>query len=113
LATINSPADVYKLETGNITMSFDFNSIIAIVLLFVDGLLFGIAAKKGITSAILIIVGLILAGAIGLTIPFITTTNIWTHILNIFMSQASHIGVVFYALPLFWIVGFGIGLWKG
>ena len=101
------------LETKKITMSFDLNSIIPIVLLFVDGLLFGIAAKKGITSAILIIVGLILAGAVGLTIPFITTANIWTHIINIFMSQASHIGALFYAMPLFWIVGFGIGLWKG
>ena len=72
-----------------------------------------IAAKKGITSAILIIVGLVLAGAIGLTIPFITTADIWTHVVNIFMSQASHIGAIFYAMPLFWIVGFGIGLWKG
>jgi hypothetical protein len=94
-------------------MSMTLSAIIPIVLLFVDGLLFGIAAKKGITSAILIIVGLILAGAIGLTIPFITTANIWSHIVNIFMSQASHIGAVFYAMPLFWIVGFGIGLWKG
>ena len=94
-------------------MGIDVNSIIPIVLLFVDGLIFGIAAKKGITSAILIIVGLVLAGAVGLTIPFITTADIWTHITNIIASQASHIGAVFYAMPIFWIVGFGIGLWKG
>jgi hypothetical protein len=94
-------------------MSFDINSLIPIVLLFVDGLIFGIAAKKGIMSAILIIVGLVLAGAIGLTIPFVSTTDVWTHLINIFMSQASHIGGVFYAMPIFWIIGFGIGLWKG
>jgi hypothetical protein len=94
-------------------MSIDLNSLITIVLLFVDGLIFGVAAKKGVTSAILIIIGLILAGAVGLTIPFITTADIWTHIVNIFMSQASHIGDIFYAMPVFWIVGFGIGLWKG
>ncbi|MDG6999221.1 MAG: hypothetical protein JRN15_08920 [Nitrososphaerota archaeon] len=94
-------------------MTYDINSIIPIVLLFVDGLLFGIAAKKAVTSAILIVVGLVLATAVGVTIPFITTADIWTHVFNILRSQASHIGPVFFAMPLFWIVGFGIGLWKG
>jgi hypothetical protein len=88
-------------------------SIVSIILLFADGLIFGVAAKKGITSAILIIVGLILAGAIGLAIPFITESSVMTHIYNIFVSQAAHIGAVFYAFPIFWIIGFGIGLWKG
>ncbi|MDG6906164.1 MAG: hypothetical protein JRN20_10315 [Nitrososphaerota archaeon] len=94
-------------------MSPTLDSIIPIVLLFVDGLIFGFAAKKAVTSVILIIVGLVLAGAAGVTIPFITTADIWTHVYNIFVSQAAHIGAVFYAMPLFWIVGFGIGLWKG
>ena len=94
-------------------MSYSISTLLPIVLLFVDGLIFGIAAKKGITSAILIIVGLVLAGAIGLTIPFISTTDVWTHLINIMISQASHIGAVFYAMPIFWIVGFGLGLWKG
>ena len=94
-------------------MAFNASSLIPIVLLFVDGLIFGIAAKKGVMSAILIVVGLILAGAVGITIPFLSTANVWSHIVNIAMSQASHIGAVFYAMPIFWIVGFGIGLWKG
>ena len=94
-------------------MSIDTNSIISVVLLFADGLIFGVAAKKGITSAILIIAGLVLAGAAGLTIPFITTADVWTHIVNIFTSQAAHIGAIFYALPIFWIFGFAIGIWKG
>jgi|SRR5579862_3219261 len=87
--------------------------VVSIVLLFADGLVFGLAAKKGLSSAILIIVGLVLAGAIGLTIPFISLSDVWTHVVNIFLSQASHIGAIFYAFPIFWIIGFGIGLWKG
>jgi hypothetical protein len=87
--------------------------IVSIVLLFSDGLVFGLAAKKGISSAILIIVGLVLAGAIGLSIPFISLSDVWGHLVNIFLSQASHIGAVFYAFPIFWIIGFGIGLWRG
>ncbi len=89
------------------------SAIVPIILLFADGLIFGVAAKKGVMSAILIIVGLILAGAIGLTIPFLTTANIWSHVVNIATSQAKHIGPVFYTMPIFWIIGFGIGLWKG
>lgn len=90
-----------------------YSSIISIVLLFVDGLIFGLAAKKGIMSAILIIVGLVLAGGIGLSIPFISMSVITSHLVNIFISQASHIGAIFYAFPVFWIIGFGLGLWKG
>jgi hypothetical protein len=87
--------------------------IVSIVLLFADGLVFGLAAKKGVTSLILLIVGIILAGAIGLAIPFISLPDVWSHVEGIVSSQVSHIGAIFYAFPLFWIVGFGIGLWKG
>jgi len=87
--------------------------VVSIILLFADGLVFGLAAKKGITSAILIVVGIVLAGAIGLAIPFISLSDVWSHIVNIALSQAGHIGVVFYSFPIFWIIGFGIGLWKG
>jgi len=87
--------------------------IVSIILLFADGLVFGLAAKKGVTSAILIIIGLVLAGAIGLAIPFISLSDVWTHVVNIFLSQASHIGAIFYSFPIFWLIGFGLGLWKG
>ena len=87
--------------------------VVSIILLFADGLVFGLAAKKGITSAILIIVGIVLAGAIGLTIPFISLSDVWSHIVNIVLSQANHIGAVFYSFPIFWLIGLGIGLWKG
>jgi hypothetical protein len=90
-----------------------YSWIVSILLLFVDGLIFGLAAKKGILSAVLIVIGLVLAGAIGISIPFLTIGDVTTHIVNIFISQASHIGAVFYSFPVFWIIGFGIGLWKG
>jgi ABC-type phosphate/phosphonate transport system permease subunit len=90
-----------------------FASIIGVILTFVDGLIFGVAVKKAITSVILVVVALLLAGFIGLTIPFLSTSNIMTHLLNILISQARLIGPLIYALPLFWIVGFALGIWKG
>jgi hypothetical protein len=90
-----------------------YSSIITIVLLFVDGALFGLAIKKAVISVILIIVGLILASLIGLSIPFISTGDIWMHVINIFMTQAAHIGPIFYGFPIFWIIGFALGIWKG
>jgi hypothetical protein len=90
-----------------------YSWIVSIVLLFVDGLIFGLAAKKGLISAILIVIGLVLAGAIGISIPFLSVGDVMSHIYNIFLSQASHIGGIFYTFPVFWIIGFGIGLWKG
>jgi hypothetical protein len=90
-----------------------YASIIGVILVFIDGLIFGVAVKKAITSAILIVVGLIIAGFAGVAIPFLTTSNMETHLTNILISQARHIGPIFYTLPLFWIVGFALGIWKG
>jgi ABC-type sulfate transport system permease subunit len=92
-----------------------YASIISIILLFVDGLLFGLAAKKGIMSIVLIVIGIILAGVLGLTIPFVSFNLIWSHIVNIVTTQAAanNLGGIFYAFPIFWIIGFAIGIWKG
>ena len=87
--------------------------IIGILLLLVDGFLFGIAGKKAVTSVLLIIVGLALAGFIGLVIPFLTLNDVWTRVVSILVSQASHIGPIVYTFRVFWIIGFGLGLWKG
>ena len=95
------------------TQLLPYASIIGIVLTFVDGLIFGIAIKKAIVSAILIVVGLLLAGFIGLAIPFLSTSSVTTHLLNIFVSQARLIGPLIYTIPLFWIIGFALGIWKG
>ncbi len=91
----------------------DLAGLVGIVLLFVDGLIFGIAVKKAILSVILVIIGIILAGFIGLAIPFISEADIITHVTNIIISQAQHLGVFVVAFPVFWLIGFGIALWKG
>src|SRR5262245_14995359 len=90
-----------------------YSSIITVILLFADGALFGLAVKKALVSVVLIVIALILAGVIGLSIPFIGMDAIWTHVINIFISQARHIGPVFYGFPIFWLLGFGLGIWKG
>ncbi|MHB8567295.1 MAG: hypothetical protein ACYC7D_13325 [Nitrososphaerales archaeon] len=90
-----------------------FEGVVGILLLLLDGFLFGVAAKKAVTSVILIIVGLLLAVFVGIVVPYLTVTDIWTHLASIISSQASHIGAIFYAFPLFWIIGFALGIWKG
>src|SRR5579859_5713198 len=86
----------FREKINLITPPTTIAGIVSVVLLFADGLVFGLAAKKGVSSAILVVVGLVLAGAIGLTIPFISLGDVWSHIVNIFLSQVSHIGAVFY-----------------
>jgi hypothetical protein len=87
--------------------------IIGVILLFADGVLFGVAIKKAIVSAVLIVVAVVLAGFVGLALPFLSASNIETHILNIMASQARIIGPQVFALPIFWLLGLAIGLWKG
>ena len=87
--------------------------IIGIVLLLADGFIFGIAVKKGISSVILIILGLLLAAFIGLAIPFLSVSGIWTHMVDVIISVASHIGALIYVFPISLIIGFALGLWQG
>ena len=90
-----------------------YSDVISLILLFVDGLLFGLAAKKGLMSIIFVVVGIILAGLIGLSIPFLGLGDVWTHVVNIFVSQINNVGPIFGAFPIAWIIGFALGLWKG
>jgi len=87
--------------------------IVGIILFLADGLVFGVAAKKALTAIILVIIGLLLAGFIGIVIPFITASQVFSQLTRIIVSQASRIGPLVYSLPMFWIIGFALGLWKG
>ena len=87
--------------------------IVGILLLLADGFIFGIAVKKGISSVILIILGLLLAAFIGLAIPFLSVSGVWTHMVNVIISVASHIGALIYVFPVSLIIGFALGLWQG
>lgn len=84
--------------------------VVALILLFVDGLIFGVAAAKGILSLILVVVGLILASLIGVTIPFLSTGNITTHLTDIAITQARYFSYYIYSFPVAWIIGFIVGI---
>ncbi|MHB1909975.1 MAG: sialidase family protein [Nitrososphaerales archaeon] len=90
-----------------------YSSLITIALLFVSGLLMGIGVKKALVGAILIIVGLLVASFSGLGLPFLNPTFIVGHLLAIMQSQLKDLGPVFFTFPIFWIVGFAVGIWKG
>jgi hypothetical protein len=90
------------------------SDIVAVLLLLVDGAIIGVAVKKGLTSVILLAVGLLLAGFAGLTLPFsLTASDIVTHVTNIIISQIRYVGGVFSVFPIAWLVGFALGVWKG
>jgi hypothetical protein len=93
----------------------DFGSlsfIIVVLLLFVDGLIFGVAAAKGVTSIILVLLGLIIATFIGISIPFLnsSTGNFLSGIESLFVSTINRYGPAFFAMPILWIVGFLVGI---
>ena len=90
-----------------------YAAIINVVLLFVDGLLFGVAIKKGIVSIVLLVVALGLATYVGLSVPYLTTSEIVTHMTNIADSLYRHMGPVVVGFPIFFLIGLAIGIWKG
>ena len=90
-----------------------FSGLVTILLLFVEGLLFGLGAKKAVTSAFLIVAGILLAGVLGLSLPLLSVNYVVSHLIAIFLSQAAHLGPIFYSFPIFWIVGFAVGVLKG
>lgn len=86
---------------------------ITLLLGFLDGLLFGLAIKKALISVVLIVVAFILASFLGLSfIPSVSTSQISSTLFN-FFSQLNFgtLGVTF-SIVLF-VIGFGIGIWKG
>lgn len=90
-----------------------YSAIISVVILFLDGLFFGIAVKKGIVAAILLIIALVLSGYVSLSVQYLSLSDIMTHLLNIGLSLYSHLGLFLVTFPIFFILGLGIGLWRG
>jgi hypothetical protein len=84
-----------------------------LVLLFVDGAIFGLAIKKGFVSIILIVLGLIIASIVGLTIPFINGSSIASFVTGFILSEITRIGPLFLSFPILWIIGLLVGIWKG
>lgn len=100
----------------------DLNGIIVLVLALVDGLLFGLAIKKGIVSFILLIIAFIISGYIGLSfIPKISVSNLLSTVVSYVQANLQSItslipigsiGSVSLLVVLF-ALGLGIGIWKG
>ncbi len=92
-----------------------YSSIITIILLFADGAIFGLAAKKGMMSVLLIVIGILVGGVVGLSAPLgLSVSEIVSKVLNILLFQATHgATAIIYTFPIFWIIGFGVGIWKG
>ncbi|MEM0157939.1 MAG: hypothetical protein QW812_00310 [Thermoplasmataceae archaeon] len=90
-----------------------YSSIITMILVFLDGLLFGVAFKKAIASIILVIVAIIIASFLGLAfIPNISLTGLISQLVS--YAQGTQFGslVVSFTIVLF-VIGLGIGIWKG
>jgi hypothetical protein len=100
---------VAPLPPGLVPYDWVINS----VLIFADGLLFGLAVKKGLTSLALLIAAVLLAGYIELSIPFLNPSLIFQHLIDILASTLSHLGPVLVAFPIIFFIGFAVGIWKG
>ncbi len=84
-----------------------------ILLVFVDGLMFGLALKKAFVSVILILVALVIAYFLGLTfVPNISLSTVVQNLLS--YSSSVHFGslIITFSIVVF-IIGLGIGLWRG
>jgi hypothetical protein len=92
-----------------------YSSIITIILLFIDGAIFGLAAKRGMMAAVLIIIGILVAGLLGLSLPLgLSVNDVVSKLVHIAEFQAAHgATAIIYTFPIFWIIGFLVGLWKG
>ncbi|MEM3185693.1 MAG: hypothetical protein QXQ39_03295 [Conexivisphaerales archaeon] len=90
-----------------------YASLINLLLLFIDGLLFGFAAKKAVTSIILMVLAILLAGYIGLSIPFVSPTLIFSKLGTFAFTLYNAIGPIFFSYPIAFIAGIIVGFWKG
>jgi hypothetical protein len=100
----------------------DISGYVLLAIALIDGLLFGLAIKKGIVSAILLIIAFVLAGYAGLAfIPKISLSKIYSYATKFIFDNISkapglvslgHVGAITIVTVLF-LVGLGLGIWKG
>lgn len=86
---------------------------VTMVLIFIDGLMFGLALKKAFVSVILIFVALVIAYFLGLTfVPNISLAPIVQYITNYASTVQFGSLIVSFSIVVF-VIGLGIGLWRG
>lgn len=95
----------------------DIATILDPILTFVAGLLIGVAFKKGITAAILGVVGIIIAGYVGLT--FVSTAMLSSGMNQLFSFILTYVrtvqfGAITMSLSIIlFLIGLVLGVWKG
>ncbi len=90
-----------------------YQPIIDLILTFVDGLIFGVAIKKGILSFILAVVGVIIGSYIGITLPGLSLQLLITKAVTLASYLLSKAPLQLSSFPILFILGLAIGLWKG
>ena len=100
----------------------DISGYVILIIALIDGLLFGLAIKKGIVSAILLIIAFVLAAYAGLSfVPKISLSEISSYVTKFILDgidkapgllSLGHAGAITLVTVLF-LVGLGVGIWKG
>ncbi|MCL6090037.1 MAG: hypothetical protein M1393_03240 [Candidatus Thermoplasmatota archaeon] len=100
----------------------DYSGLVIPILALVDGLLFGLAVKKGVVSFVLLVVAIVVSGYVGFSfIPQVSVTSLinsvvsytTTHLqLLTTLIPIGNTGAVSLVVVLF-VVGLGVGIWKG
>jgi uncharacterized membrane protein required for colicin V production len=92
-------------------------NVIDWILIFVVGLLFGLAIKKGLIAFVLALVGFLIAGYVGLSFfPTISLRYVITKAVMIFDEYMKQVKfaefTVSFSIALL-LIGLAIGIWKG
>lgn len=100
----------------------DYSSLTLLVLGFVDGLLFGLAIKKGLVSFVLLVVAFLISGYVGFSfVPKISLSNLISTASSYAMSHLGQLGTLTHIgtagslslLVILFAVGLAVGIWKG
>ncbi len=91
----------------------EYSWIVFPILFFVDGLLFGLAIRKGVAALILAIIGFAVADFIGLSfLPNFSATQLWNSIYQ-YASQYTLGTISFGTSVALFVIGLVVGLLKG
>lgn len=90
-----------------------YQPFILMALTFVDGLLFGLAIKKGVVSFVLLIIAIFIGTYVGISLPGVSVSNIISEISSQISALASQAPQMFAGVSIFFLIGLAIGIWKG
>jgi len=82
-------------------------------LVFVDGLLFGLAIKRGVLSIVLFVAAVLLASYLGLSLISFSIPNPIEGFGRIAATLYERFGPLLASFPILFVLGIFIGIWKG